>query len=172
MLESNNQLKQTVTVFSTPQANPEDIAKAGEEVLLSLYSASTLNSVDDFRLAAFKRKNAKKSMHSVFQVASLPPTSAAARQHSFWTYCQVQQWLENNIDPNAWGWILSYGSLLPNPTGLPPASDKLVRIVSCNCKAGCIRGCGCRRAGIAPQSATCTGLECNNALALTDISKD
>ena len=43
-------------------------------------------------------------------------------------------------------WVLSYGSPLPNPTDLPPAPDKLMRIVSCNCKAGCIRGCGCRRA--------------------------
>ena len=45
VLESNNQLKQTVTVFSTPQANPEDIAKAGEECLLPLYGAYTFNSL-------------------------------------------------------------------------------------------------------------------------------
>ena len=96
MLESNNQLKQTVTVFSTAQANPEDIAKAGEECLLSLYGASTFNSLDDFRLEAFKRQNAKKSMNSVFQVANLPPTSATAGQYSFRTYCQVQQQHQSN----------------------------------------------------------------------------
>ena len=80
VLESNNQLKQTVTVFSTPQANPEDIAKAVEECLLSVYGASTFNSMDDFRLAAFKKKNTKESMNSIFQVVSLPSTSAAACQ--------------------------------------------------------------------------------------------
>ena len=60
VLESNNQLKQTVTFFNTPQANPDDIAKAVEECLLSVYGASTFNSLDVFRLAACKRKNAKK----------------------------------------------------------------------------------------------------------------
>ena len=136
-----------MTVFSTPQANPEDIAKAVEECLLSVYGASTFNSMDDFRLAAFKRKTAKNSMNSVFQVASLPPTKAAARQHSFRTY-------SNSINSTAWGLILSNGSLLPITTDLPSASDKLLCIVSCNCKACCIRGCGCRRAGM-PCSSIC-----------------
>ena len=61
-------------------------------------------------------------------LASLSPTSAAARQYSFRTYCQVQRWLENYINPPAWGWILSNRSLLPVPTDLPPAPDKLMRI--------------------------------------------
>ena len=90
-MKSNDQLKQTVTVLNRPQINPEDIAKAGEECLLSLKGASAFNSLDDFRLEAFKRQNAKKSMNSVFQVANLPPTSATAGQYSFRTYCQVQQ---------------------------------------------------------------------------------
>ena len=96
LMESNNQLKQIVTVFSTPQANPEDIAKAGEECLLYLYGASTFNSSDDFRLAVFKRKNPKKSMKCVFQVGNLPPASASAGQYSFRTYCQVQQQHQSN----------------------------------------------------------------------------
>ena len=88
-----------------PEADAEDIAKAGEEFLLALYGASAFQTLDDFRLNAFRKKNAKKSTNKVFQMASLPPTCAAARQHSFRTYCQVQQWLENDIDPAKWGWI-------------------------------------------------------------------
>ena len=80
VLKSNDQLKQTVTVLNRPQVNPEDIAKAGEECLLSLKGASAFNSLDDFRLAAFKKKNTKESMNSIFQVVSLPSTSAAACQ--------------------------------------------------------------------------------------------
>ena len=86
-------------------------------------------------------------MNSVFQVTNLPPTSSTACQYSLRTYCQVQQWLENDINPTTYWRTLSNGSLLPLPTDLPPAPDKLMRIVPCNCKAGCIRGCGCRRAG-------------------------
>ena len=107
VLKSNDHLAQTVTVFNMPGADAEDIAKAGEDFLLALYGASTSQSLDEFRLTAFRRKNAKKSTNTVFQLASLPPMCAAAHQHSFRTYCQVQQWLENDIDPAKWGWILS-----------------------------------------------------------------
>ena len=171
-MKSIDHLAKTVTVFNIPEADTEDIAKAGEDFLLALYGASTSQSLDDFRLTAFK-KNAKKPTNRVFQMASLPPTSAAARQHSLRTYCQVQQWLENDIDPTKWRWILSNGSFLPFPTDLPSAPDKVLRIVSCNCKAGCNRGCSCRRAEM-PCSpiCNCMGLACNNALELDTFLED
>ena len=122
--------------------------------MLSLYGGSFFDSLDDFRLAAFKKKNAKKSMNSIIQVANLPPISAAARQHFFRTYCQVQQWLENDISPTAWRWLQSNGPLLSIPKDLPLAQDKLILIVSCDCKAGYVCGCGCRRAGM-PCSPIC-----------------
>ena len=81
-------------------------------------------------------------------MASIPPTSAVARQHPYRTYCQVQEWMENNIEPTKWGWIQLNDSLQPVATDLPPARDKVMNFVSCNCKAGCTGGCGCQRSGI------------------------
>ena len=157
-----------LTVLNTPQANPEDSVTGGEYFFLSLYGASTFNSLDDLRLAAFKRKNAKKSINDVFQLTCLLPTSAVACQHSFRTYCQLQQWLENDINPTACWQILSNGYLLPIPMDLLSAPDKLIHIVLCNCKVGCIHGYDCHQADL-PCSliCNCTKLTCNNALELT-----
>ena len=168
VLNSNDQLRETVAVFNVPGTDAEEIAEAGEKFLLALYGGSTSISLDALRVMTFKKKNARKSS-SAFQIASLPPTSAAARQHSFRTYCQVQQWLENDINPTAWGWILLNGSLAPVSTDLPPAPDKLMHVVSCRCKFGCTGGCGCRRSGM-PCSpiCSCTEQSCTNVLDLTD----
>ena len=125
-MKSNDHLAHTVTVFNMPEADAEDIENAGEDFLLALYGASTFQSLDDFRLTASRKKNAKKSTNTVFQMAGLQRTSA-----------------ENDIDPAKWGWILSNGSLWPNPTDLLSTSDKVLRIVSCSCKAGCNHGCSC-----------------------------
>ena len=40
--------------------------------------------------------------HTQMQLATLPPTSAAAREHSWRTY-QVQPWLGNDSLPSDWG---------------------------------------------------------------------
>ena len=168
-LKKNDDLAQTVKIFNIPEADAEDIAKAGEMFLLALYGASAVDTLDDFRFATFKKKNAKKLTSSVFQMANLPPTSAAARQHSFRTYCQVQQWMENDIDPTKWGWVLANGSLLPVPTYLPSAPDKLLHVMSCNCKAGCTGACGCRRAGMPCSTiCSCVGVACSNPLQQCD----
>ena len=39
------------------------------------------------------KKASKKSLQSLVNMASLPPTSSASRQHSFRVYYQIQQWL-------------------------------------------------------------------------------
>jgi len=60
VLKSNDHLAQTVTVFNIPEVDAKDIAKASKDFLLALYGASISQSLDDFRITAF-RKNAKKS---------------------------------------------------------------------------------------------------------------
>ena len=74
-------------------SHPEAIADAGEKFLLQLYGApKIIVSRDDLRFKRFQ-KASKKSMQSEVNMASLPPTSSASRQHSFGVYYQIQQWL-------------------------------------------------------------------------------
>ena len=53
-----------------------------------------------FRYKYFLRRAA--SSHS--QLSCMPPTVAAAEQHSFRVYLQVQAWLGNTLPATQWGW--------------------------------------------------------------------
>ena len=60
--------------------------------------------MDAFRYYAFTHAIAKKSVKDSFNLATLPPTSAAAKQHILRTYLQVQKWIGNELEPTDWGW--------------------------------------------------------------------
>lgn len=97
----------------------------------------------------YNRGIAQTAIHSSFKLEPLPPTSAAARQHSFRVYLQTQQWRGNELDALKWGWKHMNGKLAPHLTTLPAAPDEQLRIISCNCKKGCITTrCERRRAGL------------------------
>jgi len=59
----------------------------------------------------------------------------------------VQQWLEE-LPPTEWGWELLNEQLQPVLTRQPPAPEKLLSLISCNCKSGCERSCGCKKSGL------------------------
>lgn len=94
-----------------------------------------------------------KSYKIKLNIASLTPTEATARQHSFRAYHQVQRWYGN--EKNA-----CYDA--PDPP--PPAAESLLKLISCKLKKGCQKACGCRKAGIkwSVICANCTG-SCNNS---------
>ena len=79
----------------------------------------------------YNRIIAKKKLSTSFQLASLPPTSAAAEQHSYRVYLQVQEWLGNCLDPTKWGWSMIEKSLKPIPTTKEVAPLKLLQLQGC-----------------------------------------
>ena len=83
----------------------------------------------------------KNKLSIFFQLASLPPTSAAAEQHSYRVYLQVQELLGNCLDPTNWGWSMTENSLRPVPTTKEAAAFKLLNLGSCNCKVACNNRC-------------------------------
>ncbi|CAH0556725.1 unnamed protein product [Brassicogethes aeneus] len=98
------------------------------------------------------------------QLSCLPPTSVAAHQHLFRVYYQVQVWLGYQLDPTDWGWKLVNNTLEPVQTLLPPAPDKLLNTIFCNCKKGCSAKCGCKKIGLFCSLActNCEGRSCSN----------
>ena len=163
---SNDELAKEMTVFNTETSNPTDVSASGEKFLLALYGGTRFNTLDEYIYYAYKRNIAGKSVGAKFTLANLPPTSAAARQHSLRTYLQVQQWLGKDPSPTEWGWKTHNNNLLlPLPTDLPPAPQKLMKLISCNCKAGCMSRCGCRQAGMACSAmcSQCMAIGCSNA---------
>ena len=145
-----------------------EIIKSGENLITHLFGGLSLEGLDLLRF----RKFASEVMASCscVQVHTLPPTSAAAAFHSQRVHLQVQTWADNNsVVPEDWGWELAGDSLQPIKIDLPPAPEKLLQIIRCNCKHNCDTkrcsygldcsvGCG-----------ECRGVSCSNSAGLAEI---
>ena len=111
-----------------------------------------------------------------YKYNTLPPTSAAAKNHSARVYYQVQEWMDHRtLDPQQWGWTLEEGQLDPTTTDLPAALESLLKIVRCNCKTDCnSRRCTCRKIGLECSVACgeCRGTSCSNSSAVEDEDID
>lgn len=135
----------------------------GVRIFLAIYNApKSEHSIDDFRYKQFIKST---RLNKPVQLSTLPPTSAAARQHINRVYYQIQTWLGNDLEPQEWGWVLQNEILEPTTTLLPPAPDELLNTIFCNCKNGCGSRCGCRKSGLQCSSACgqCNGQACLNA---------
>ena len=155
-----------LNVFNSPNSTHQEVQKAGETFLLRLYGASSkCASLDELRYIAYRKAISKTSLASTFHLSALPPTSAAAKQHSFRTYLTVQEWMGNLMEPTEWGWRLENNNLTPIETDRPIAPETLLNMVLCCCKAdGCGVSCGCSRHGVHCSNlcSKCNGQTCNN----------
>lgn len=165
MLRKDKQMQSTVAVFNSPSATQAEVVEAGEKFIVSLYGGRLTDSLDTYRYFMYNKAIARLTVKSKFELASLPPTSAAARQHSLRVYLQVQLWLGRQIRPEDWGWHTVGDSLNPVTTLLPPAPDNLLNLISCKCRAGCQQRCECRRSGLecSAMCGQCRGIDCKNA---------
>ena len=157
-LQAQPALCTAVQVFNDPQASKNAVAAAGEAFLCVVYGGKIDDNLD------VKRNFAKQKVCAKFDLATLPPTSAAARQHSFRVYHQVQQWRGVALNPTDWGWRQKDGRLTPLPTLREPAPESLLNLITCNCRSGCERNCECRRSGLPCTSMCgfCAGHGCSN----------
>ncbi|CAG2253857.1 unnamed protein product [Mytilus edulis] len=151
-------------------SNHNEIAKAGEDIFLHLYGGLELESLDLLRYRKFASKVLVGNIY--VQVHSLPPTSNAAKFHSLRTFYQSKIWIQDDVEihPIDWGWYTSGNKLLPIRSTLPPAPDKLLKIIRCNCKQNCdSKRCTCRKHGIdcSIDCGECRGINCTNSPNLT-----
>ncbi|CAG9817879.1 unnamed protein product [Phaedon cochleariae] len=161
LLEQHPKLKEQAAAFLKPSVSQDEIAQAGEQLIMSLYGKMDSGTLDELRYELFVKSASKKS----FNLARLPPTSDAARWHSMRVYQQVQTWLGCPISPCQWGWRKLPSGLVPIQTTKDAAPDMLLKMISCTCKKGCTAACGCRKSGLNCSSACkhCSGLSCENA---------
>ena len=164
LLKKEPTMLSCMDAFAHPASNHEDIATAGEQFLLKLYGAELFATLDKYRHVAYKRSVARTSPSNSFTLVSLPPTTAAARQHSYRVYLQVQQWLGRYLPPTEWGWKTDEHNLIVIGTDQPAAPQTLLKLVSCGCGTGCGNACGCRKAGMVCSDlcTQCMGQTCRN----------
>jgi len=156
-----------LNVFKEKDASHDEIVAAGEKLLLRLYGSKKATTLDQQRHLSYMQRVSRKSVTShSFQLKLLPPTSAAAKFHSYQTYLTVQGWLGNSdISATEWGWELIDGVLSPISTDRAAAPDRVLKIVSCGCKATCRKTCKCRKAGLfcTAMCSSCCGQTCENS---------
>lgn len=145
MFEKHSNLDQSAQVFQQENCPLETLFENGVRVFLAMHNApKSERSIDNFRYTQFIKST---RLNKPVQLSSLPPTSAAARQHINRVYYQIQTWLGNDLEPQEWGWVLQNEILEPT-TLLPPAPEELLNSIFCNCKKGCGSSCGCRKLGL------------------------
>ena len=157
-----------MNLFLNSDSTHEEIQRAGESFLLKLYGASKCASL------CYKKAVTKTYLSSSSQLATLPPTSAAAKQHSFRTYFTVQEWIGRSLQPTDWRWKLE-DILTPIDSDPPIAPETLLNMISCGCKAdGCGVSCGCRKTGVHSSTlrANCCGQTCNNVAPAPLLNED
>ena len=163
--QSQPALSTEVQVFNDHRATRNDIAAAGEAFLCGLSGGEIDENLDVKRHQLYLRTIAKQKVCVKFDLAPLPPTSAAARQHSFRVHHQAQQWRGVVLNPTDWGWKVKDGRLTPLPSPREPAPETLLHLITCNCRSEYERNCECRRSGL-PCTSMCgccaAGNGCNN----------
>ena len=162
----NAQFRQLAGVFNRSDSSREDVIEAGEKALLSVFNAASTESLNSLRYTKYCQKVATGNV--CLQPENLPPTSSAASFHSLRVYLQVQEWKQNQLRPQDWGWRLSDGRLLPILTDRPPAHQSLLEMIRCNCRTDCnTQRCSCKKHGLECSSAcgVCKGESCLNSSA-------
>ena len=94
-------------IFKSRSASHPEIQAAGKRFLLKIYSApATVQTLDELRFIKYKKQVTGKSLTTGtgFDLRSLPPTSDAAKYHSYRAYLEVQKCLGNDaIYATEWG---------------------------------------------------------------------
>ena len=163
-----------LNLFLSSDSTHEEIQRAGESFLLKLYGASKCASLDELRYICYKKAVTKTSLSSSSQLATLLPTSAAAKQHSFRAYLTVQEWMGRFLQPTDWGWKLE-DTLTLIDSDRPIAPETLLNMISCGCKLdGCGVSCGCRKTGVhcSTLCTNCSGQTCNNVAPAPLLNED
>ena len=160
-----------LNIFLQPGSTHEDIAFAGERFLLGLYGAVESTCLNKQRFVMYKRMVLQSPLSSAFKLESLPPTSTAAKFHSFRAYHTIQQWLGNELPPDLWGWQNRDATLVTVVTDQSVAPMNILRMLSCGCKTGCGRSCGCRKRGLQCSviCSHCSRMTCSNILIDTNL---
>ncbi|KAJ8889202.1 hypothetical protein PR048_008700 [Dryococelus australis] len=126
-----NETKAIADIFYDPTLTPDAVAQAGEEMFLNMYQTPpSERNLNNNRYNSFVKSSTKVKAN----LASLPPTEGAAKQHSFRVYLQTQQWLHNDsFNPDRRGWVRDDGGVLkPVETMYPITPDSVLNSIYCS----------------------------------------
>ena len=164
--KSSEYFREQAKVFDNELSSCIEISKAGEKALAFFYNGGPCDSLDSLRYKRFCEKVSTNKSH--IHPQTLPPTSAAAKYHSFRVFYQIMKWkeIDDQMTPLNWGWKKIDDKLMPVMTDLPPAPDELLKMIRCNCHGDCSSmRCSCKKHNIScsPACGSCRGSSCSNS---------
>ena len=126
----------------------DDIINYVEKTMTILFGSKPEENLYSIRLSIFYQEVAGSV--KFVKPESVPPTSAATKFNSVRTYHRNQEWKgRTDLAPEVWGWAVKRNRLLAIHTDNPPAPDRLLSVVKCNCKAYCKTShCTCCKHGL------------------------
>lgn len=174
LVQKDRPLMEDMHIFTKQGATKAELFAAGEKFLIRLYSGSTSTTLDDLRYFRYNHIVSRQPLNKVFNLASLPPTSDAAAQHSYRVYLQVQEWKGNKMEASDWGWSNTGRTLSPVFMTKSPAPSELLTLISCNCKSNCNNKCQCRKSMLqcSAMCRHCQGLSCRNSGQAVELHSD
>ena len=89
ILKDNQYLCDTVSVFDNPEASTDEVAKAGDIIILSVYGTNKTNCLGIYSFYAYKRVIANMPVKSMFRLSILLPTTDVAPLHLLMVFLQV-----------------------------------------------------------------------------------
>ena len=165
VIAGDSVLHECSNVFRTPTADPATVEITGCNAMVSLFNGGKSDSLASLRYSFLAKKVA--TAKTFVTPERLPPTTSATNLHSRRTYIQVMEWLGKNdgMQPTEWGWAVQGNKLVPLMMKDSPAPNSLLKMVHCNCSAGCsTMRCGCRKHALECTRAcgNCQDGDCDN----------
>ena len=121
----------------------EQIGKAGLQAFVIMFGGKKNDSLNSLRYAKFMEM--VTSNKSSLDPQNLPPTERPAYFHSLrGTYRSYfgKEFVNNDLNPEQWGWKLGGTMLVPAMTDLAPAPEILLNFVRRKCKLASKNPCG------------------------------
>ena len=148
ILCSRNDIQAAARIFQSKknlQRMKSRLYNAGLKCVLTLYGApENIDCLNEWRYLQYLQKAQKKTK---INLARLPPTHSAAREHIKRVYYQVQAWQGRILSvPSRFGWWKQEPDVLvPVGTTLPATTEFVLENIFCYCKPGgnCGKICRC-----------------------------
>lgn len=175
-VKGDTDLESCAHAFTTPGQTNNVIEQYGNRTMAMIYGGKPTDTLKSLRHCILKKKVV--SATSFVTPERLPPTSSATKFHSFRVYYQIMTWLryENKIEATDWGWKVDKNQFKPIMSAKKHAPDNLLKVVHCNCTAGCrTERCTCRRYGLSCTDACAkcqTEESCENPFSRSQVYED
>ena len=127
LAKQNAEFRSCLAVFNNKESQTNEIAEAGETVMMMLYNVQHLKTLNSARFFRLKQMIARQGLTSTSKLCTLPPTSGSAKMHSYRVFLQVQAWYGNDLNPLDFGWEMRAGSLFPIGSELTAAHERLLK---------------------------------------------